>query len=129
MSKFDLVKQYLFEMEIPIMHADPANELVIVTLEEKGLNNLVLDCEPPLLVVEQVIMKVPDNPKDLFKNLLKWNRNLVHGSFCLDDNGELIIFRDALELENLDRNELEATIRALELAMAEHAGAFLQYAK
>ena len=128
-EKFDLVKQYLFEMEIPIISEDRAEELVVVDNEDDGIKNLVIDCEEPILVLEQMIMKVPQNPGNLFKRLLQMNRELVHGAFVLDENAELVIFRDTLQLENLDRNELEASIQALGLAMAEYSSEMLSYAK
>jgi hypothetical protein len=65
-------------------------------------------------------MLVPSEPKDLFKRLLQINRELVHGAFVMDIDGEYILFRDTLQLENLDRNELEASIHALSLALAEY---------
>ncbi len=129
MGKFDLVKQYLFEMEIPIVNEDLAEELVVVDDEDNGIKNLMIDCEDPILVMEQIIMKVPQDPGDLFKRLLQMNRNLVHGAFVLDENAEFILFRDTLQLENLDRNELEATIHALSLALAEYSSELLAYSK
>ncbi|MCK5507840.1 MAG: YbjN domain-containing protein, partial [Desulfobacterales bacterium] len=128
-GKFDLVKQYLFEMEIPIISEDRAEELVVVDNEDDGIKNLVIDCEEPILVLEQIIMKVPQDPGNLFKRLLQMNRDLVHGAFVLDENAELVIFRDTLQLENLDRNELEASIHALSLALAEYSSELLSYAK
>ena len=46
---------------------------------------------------------------DTFKELLKKNRELVHGAFALDDSGKKVIFRDTLQLENLDMNELQGS--------------------
>jgi hypothetical protein len=129
MSKFDLVKQYLFEIGIAVTSEDAGEELVVVEDEENGIKNLVIDCEDPLLVIEQVVMKVPAAPGDLFERLLKWNREVVHGAFVLDEAGEMIIFRDTLQLENLDRNELEASIRSLGLALAEYSSELLNYAR
>ena len=128
-ERFDLVKQYLFEMEIPVVSEDPAKELVVVDKEEDGIKNLMIDCEEPILVLEQIIMKVPQAPGDMFKRLLQMNRDLVHGAFVLNENAELLLFRDTLQLENLDRNELEASIQALSLALAEYSSELLNYAK
>jgi hypothetical protein len=128
-EKFDLVKQYLLEMEIPIVSEDPAEKLVVVDDEDNGIKNLVIDCEEPILVLEQIIMKVPQDPGNMFKRLLQMNRDLVHGAFVLDENAELVLFRDTLQLENLDRNELEASIQALGLALAEYSSELLSYAK
>ena len=128
-QKFDLVKQYLFDMQIPIISEDPEEELVVVEDEENGIKNLMIDCEEPILIIEQVIMMVPQNPKDLFKRLLQMNRGLVHGAFVLNEGADIILFRDTLQLENLDRNELEGSIQALGLALAEYSTELLDYAK
>ena len=128
-EKFDLVKQYLAELEIPVVDEDAAEELVVVEDEENGIKNLIIDCEDPILVIEQVIMPVPAEPGDLYRKLLQWNRELVHGAFVLDEECKFIIFRDTLQLQNLDRNELEASVRALGLALAEYSSDLLKYAK
>lgn len=127
-EKFELVKSYLHEIGLPIVGEEPGEEIVIVDDDENGIKNLIIDCEDPIVIMEQVIMKVPSSPiQDLFKRLLQMNRQLVHGAFVLDDAGETIIFRDTLQLENLDRNELEASIQALSLALAEFSGELLGY--
>lgn len=128
-EKFDQVKQYLFDMEISIISEDPAEELVVVDDEENGIKNLMIDCEEPILILEQIIMKVPQDAGDLFRRLLQMNRNLVHGAFVLDENAEFILFRDTLQVENLDRNELEASIHALSLALAEYSSELLGFAE
>jgi hypothetical protein len=128
-DKFELVKQYLFELEIPVVSEDPAEQLVVVDDEENGIKNLILDCEDPILIIEQVIMAVPGEPGDLFKRLLQINRELVHGAFVLDDEVKHVIFRDTLQLENLDRNELEGSIHSLSLALGENSAELLGYAK
>lgn len=128
-EKFELVKDYLHDIGVSVISEDPAEELVVVENEELGIKNLVVDCEEPILVIEQVIMKVPPDPGDLFKRLLQMNRELVHGAFVLDEGGEVILFRDTLQLENLDRNELEGSIQALGLGLAEYSGELLGYAK
>jgi len=128
-EKFNRVKEYLMEMGMPIVSEDAAEELVIVEDEEKGIKNLIIDCEDSILVLEQVVIPVPSDPGDIYVKLLKMNRNLVHGAFAMDEDQEYIIFRDTLCLENLDRNELEGSIQALELAMAEYGIELLSYLK
>ena len=128
-DKFELVKQYLFEMKMDIIDEDEAEELVVVEDEGNGIKNLIIDCEAPIVILEQVIMKVPvAKTETFFKRLLQMNRNLVHGAFVLDEDGDLILFRDTLQLENLDRNELEGSIHALSLALTEYGQELLEYA-
>ncbi len=123
------VKDYLDELELSISSEDEAEELVVIDDEEKGIKNLIIDCEDPVLVLEQVIMDVPQTTDDFFKRLLQMNRTLVHGAFVLDDEGKKVIFRDTLQLENLDKNELESSINALSIALAEYAGELIEFSK
>ena len=127
-EKFETVKEYLHEIDIAIVDENTDEELVVVEDEENGIKNLIIDCEEPIIVLEQVIMNVPGDAKDLFKRLLQMNRNLVHGAFVLDEDGKVVIFRDTLQLENLDRNELEGSIHALSLALSEYGTELLEYA-
>jgi len=127
LEKFELVKSYLFELELPIVKEDEAEELVVISDEENGITNFIIDCEDPILIMEQVIMDTPEEPGDFFKRLLQMNRDLVHGAFVLDETAEKVIFRDTLQLENLDQNELEGSINALSLALAEFSTELLSY--
>jgi hypothetical protein len=123
------VKGYLQELEFSISSEDVAEELVVIDDEENGIKNLIIDCEDPVLVLEQVIMDVPQKTDDFFKRLLQMNRTLVHGAFVLDEEGKNVIFRDTLQLEDLDKNELEGSINALSIALAEYAGELIEFNK
>ena len=128
MSKnLDLVKGYLLDIDMKIVSENEAEELVIVEDEENGIRNLIIDCEPPIVILEQLIMDVPEDAGDFLKRLLQMNRTMVHGAFVLDEEGNRVLFRDTLQLENLDRNELEGSIQALELALAENGAELLEY--
>ena len=127
-ENLDLVKGYLLDIDLNIVSEDETEELVVVEDEENGIRNLVIDCEPPIVILEQLIMDAPKVPGEFFKRLLQMNRTMVHGAFVLDDeDGRRVIFRDTLQLENLDRNELEGSIRSLELALAENGTELLEY--
>ncbi|MCP4262603.1 MAG: YbjN domain-containing protein [Planctomycetes bacterium] len=123
------VKNYLLDLDLKIVDENESEELVVVEDEDAGIRNLVIDCEPPIVVLEQLIMEVPGDSGKLFKRLLQMNRSLVHGAFALDEEGKFLFFRDTLQLENLDRNELEGSIRALSLGLAENGAELLEFAK
>ena len=57
------------------------------------------------------------------------HRDIVHGAFVLDESGEKVIFRDTLQLENLDLNELEGTINSLSLLLSEYSEQILEFSK
>ena len=126
-ENFNLVKNYLLDLDLKIVDENESEELFIVEDEENGIRNLVVDCEPPIVVLEQLIMEVPKESGDLFKRLLQMNRSLVHGAFVLDEEGKHLFFRDTLQLANLDCNELEGSIRALSLGLAENGAELLEY--
>ncbi len=128
-EKFELVKSYLADLDLTITDENEAEELVVVDDEDGGIKNLIIDCEAPIIILEQLILPVPQQPGDLFRRLLQINRTLVHGAFVLDEDGKYIFFRDTLQLENIDRNELEGSVRALSLALAENGEELLKYAR
>jgi hypothetical protein len=126
---FEKVKNYLIELNLHITSEDEEKELLIVNDESLGIKNMIIDCEEPILVFEQLIMDAPVKSGDLFKRLLQMNRHLIHGAFVLDDQAKYILFRDTLELENLDKNELDGSIKALTLALAENSSELLSFNK
>lgn len=128
MSDFETVKNYLLDMGFVPEFVNPEEELVVISDEERGIKHLVIDCENPILIMEQVILQLPEN-SDAHKRLLQINRSLVHGAFTLDDEGKTLLFRDTLQLANLDRNELEGSIDALSLALAEYGEELLAFAR
>lgn len=123
------VKDFLQDLELFPQEEDEAEELVVVTDEDRGIHQLIIDCEDPILILEQAIMPAPEQPGDLYRRLLEMNRDLIHGAFVLDAETGTILFRDTLRLDTLDRAELEGSINALGLALAENADELLSYTK
>ncbi|MCH8156705.1 MAG: YbjN domain-containing protein [Nitrospinae bacterium] len=129
MADFEKVKDFLLDMGFVMSHEDAQEELVVIDDEERAIKNLVIDCEAPILILEQVIMPMPPDSSDFCKRLLQINRTLVHGAFVLNEEGTMLLFRDTLQLENLDRNELEGSIDALSLALAEYGGELVSFVR
>lgn len=130
MTHFEQVKAYLQELEFSITKEEPSQELVVIDDEDQGINHLVIDCEDPILILEQFIFEIKKAPQvNVLKRLLQLNRTLVHGAFVIDDSGTKVLFRDTLQLENLDLNELEGSINALSVAMAENVDELISLAK
>jgi hypothetical protein len=81
---------------------------------------LILRIEPPLVVVRVHIGDVNGGTEEtaLFRKLLELNaRQLVHAAYGLDEGH--IVLSSALELENLDFNELQATLDEIDMALAQ----------
>ena len=128
-EQLETVKGHLLDLGLTITGENEADDLVVVDDEDNGIKQLVIDCEPPIVILEQLIGDVPAEPGDLFARLLQMNNTLVHGAFALDETGRRIFYRDTLQLANLDLNELEGSIRALSLALAENGAELLAYWK
>lgn len=126
---FSKVREYLLELNISIIRELPEEDLLVVEHEEAGIVNLVLIVTDPILIMEQHLFTLKDDTSDVYKKLLKKNRELVHGAFALDDSERKVIFRDTLQLENLDLNELEGSFKALELLMSEYSEELLAFSK
>ena len=95
-----------------------------------GLPPVALRVDPPLVVLRVHIgdLQKGADSTALFRRLLELNaRQLVHTSYGLDD--EHVVLTSALELENLDYNELQATLDEIDVALAQHVGELARLAK
>jgi len=129
MSDFNTVKDYVLELGFAISKEIPDEEILIINDEERGIQSLVIDCEDTVLVVEQLILKLDSAASTVtYKRLLQINRDLVFGAFVLNEEGDSLLYRNTLALANLDLNELESTINALSLGLAENGEELLSFA-
>lgn len=126
---FEKVKSFITELEYEIVTENTADELMVVDKEEEGIKNLILDCEEDILLIEGFLFEVKEQNPAMLTWLLKENRNLIHGAFVLDDTGKKVLFRDTLQLENLDLNELEASLNSLQLLLSEHMNQIIEFSK
>lgn len=128
MDAFKKVKDYLLQLDYNIIEEDLQEELFVVENEDAGVNRLIVDCEDPILIIEYPIFKPLNDKPEMYKALLEKNREIIHGAFAITNEG-MVIFRDTLQLENLDLNELEGTLESLELLLAEYAGQLIEFSK
>ena len=122
---FSKIVEYAATLGLDIIHKDEKEELIVVSNEDKGIYNLIIDCEETILIFEQLIYGISKHSEKHFLRLLQMNRTLIHGAFVVDEEGKQVIFRDTLQLENLDFNEFEGTINALSLGLAEYSNELL----
>ena len=126
-NHFQKIKEYLVDLDYEIKVEDGENGLFVIEREDEGIYNLILDCEDPILIMEQFLFEVKNETPELYKKLLIKNRDIVHGAFVLDENK--VSFRDTLQIENLDRNELEGSINSLSLLMTEYNRELIEFSK
>ena len=129
MDNFEKVKHYLMELNYDITFEDEAEELVLVDKEDEGIKNMVIDCEDPILIIEQFLFNIAEESMELYRSLLQKNREIVHGAFVIDESGERVLFRDTLQLDTLDIEELEASMTSLTLLFNEYYEELIAFSK
>lgn len=128
MSHFEKVKGYLLDLGHDILQEFPEEGMFVIQNPDHAINNMVIDCEEGLLLIEQKILEVNVDKPVLFKKILQANRGMLFGAFVLDDTAKNLIYRDTLELDNLDQNELEGSLTALTMGLVENMDLLMEIA-
>ena len=83
---------------------------------------VVVSLSPPLVIFRAGIGTVPEGDHarlKLYQTLLELNAaDLVHGAYGLEGNEVILV--DALELQDLDYSEFQASLESLSLAVTSH---------
>jgi len=128
-SYFEKVKDYLLELDFAIVSEDEGEGMFVVEKEEEGMTNVVLIVADPIVIVEQYLFELKQDSEETFKKLLIKNRDIIHGAFALDDSAKKVLFRNTHECENLDLNEIEATLNSLALLLSEYTDELIAFSK
>jgi hypothetical protein len=129
MSHFEKVKGYLTELEYSIIHEDRENEVFVVESIEDGIANLMIGVADPIIIIEQYLFDLNTNKGEVSQKLLMKNRDIVAGAFVMDDDGTKVLFRDTLQIETLDFEELEGSLTSLSLLLSEYTDEIISYSK
>ncbi|WP_299317130.1 molecular chaperone Tir [Maribacter sp. BPC-D8] len=128
-NHFNITRDYLLQLNFNIVKENRADGILVVEKEDSGIKNLILGVSPPILIMEQFIFSVHNQSEKIFKNLLQKNRDIIHGAFVLDETANRVIFRDTLQIENMDLNEFEASLNSLSLLMSEYSDQIIEFSK
>ncbi len=128
-NNFSKIKNYILELGLNISLEKEDDQILVIQDENLGIKNLVIGCADPILIMEQHILDVKNANKEVFQELLQKNRDIVHGAFVLDETGGKVIFRDTLQIENLDKNELEGSINSLTMLLSEYGSKLIEFSK
>ena len=126
---FEKVKSFVLDLDLTISYQSEEDEVLVIEDDAAGISNLVLACADPILIMEQYLFELKHASADVLQNLLQKNRDIVHGAFALDETGKKVIFRDTLQIENLDMNELEGSINSLGLLLSEYSDELIKFSK
>jgi hypothetical protein len=126
---FDRVKNYLIDLDYNITYESAEEEVFVVENPDAGIHNLVIAIADPILIMEQYLFELREGKPEVFQKLLVKNRDIVHGAFALDESGKKVVFRDTLQLENIDLNEIEGSVNSLELLLSEYSDELIEFSK
>ena len=121
------VKEYLNELNYSIIGENESEGFLMIDKEDEGIKNMVIVVDDPILIMEQLIFKVKGDDVNMYKSLLQKNQDILHGAFVLNETGDSVIFRDTLQVENLDLNELAGSLNSLSLLMSEYAEQIIKF--
>lgn len=128
-TNFIKVGEFLLDLGFAIVDQDSEAEVYIVKKESDGIVNLFIGVADPIIIIEQYLFSLNGDSPEVYKNLLIKNRDIIHGAFTLDEEGNKVIFRDTLQVENLDLNELEGTLNSLSLLLNEYSEELIEFSK
>ena len=126
---YTTVKSYLQNLQVEIQQENQKDGIFIVSNESEGIFNLIICVAYPIVIFEQFIFEIKEEGHQVYKSLLQKNRDIIHGAFVLDDTGKKVIFRDSLQIENLDQNEFGATINSLSVLLSEYSEQIINFSK
>jgi len=128
-DNFLKVKDYILELSYDITFEDENDGVLVINKSSEGINNMVIGVADPIVIIEQFLFEIGKDEKDVYKSLLVKNRDIIHGAFVVDPESNKVIFRDTLQLENLDLNEIEATLNSLALLLSEYTDEIIEFSK
>jgi hypothetical protein len=113
MATRDEIEHYLIQTGHPFETID-TNTWVV-----RDAANIVISYASPIVIFRAKLMDLPQQRREaFFRLLLELNASeMVHGAYGLENHSIVLI--DTLQAEHLDLNELQGTLDALLLAIAQ----------
>jgi hypothetical protein len=127
MSIKEKIDGYL--IKLGLSYRELAENTWIINDDEKGLENVVVIAEDPLVIIRVKVMDCPEtNREEFYKMLLKLNaEDLIHGAYALE--GTNVIVLDTLEGATMDVEEFQASLDAIGMALSQHYQVLSKYRK
>ena len=113
------VEGYLIRMGVT--YQDLGRRTWMIRDSEDAVDNLVVTLNDPVIVFSVKLSDIPEgcDRLKLYEELLRLNASeMLHGAYGI--TGNAIVATDTLQAENLDFNEFQASVDALNLAITSH---------
>jgi hypothetical protein len=107
-------------INLGITYEEVAERTWVLHDPEKGLEQVAIAVDEPLVVIRVNVMQAPqENREEFYRTLLSLNASdLVHGAYALE--GDEVLLIDTLQHESMDLEDFQASLDAVSLALTEH---------
>jgi len=117
MRTHDEIEGFLIELELPYERLSEG--MWVLHDAESHMQNVVAYVTDTILNFRVKLFDLPESTDTLFRKLLELNASeMVHGAYGVEENA--VVITGALELENLDINEVQAAIDSFSVAISTH---------
>ena len=128
MATIEDVQAYLERLDGGVS-ADEVEPGLWVLSPEDGGGQIVVNFTPPVVVLRVNVMELPKDESRrsaLMTKLLELNaKELLHGSYGIEETR--VVLTEALQIENLDFSELQASVDSIAMALGSHLAALAPY--
>lgn len=129
MNTIETIEDFALRLDCKILYKDEQSGILKIDNQADGIHNLILGYAPPILIMEQYLFTFREGNIDMFKKLLQKNRDTIHGAFVISEEGNRVLFRYTMQLQNLDFNEFESALNSLGLLVSEFSQQIIDFSK
>src|SRR5688572_20001 len=129
MKHFETIEEFALRLNCRILYKDAQNGILKIHNQPDGINNLILGIAPPILIMKQFLFSFREGNLDMFKKLLQKNRDTIRGAFVINEEGDRVLFRYTMQIQNIDFNEFEGALNSLGLLLSEFSDEIIEFSK
>ena len=129
MSHLDTIENFALRLDCRILYKNAQDGILKIDNPADGIHNLILGIAPPILIMEQFLFSFRQDNLDMFKKLLQKNRDTIHGAFVINEEGDRVLFRYTMQLQNIDFHEFESALNSLGLLLSEFSQQIIDFSK
>lgn len=129
MNYLETIEEFAVRLNCRILYKNEQNGILKIDNQPDGIHNLILGVAPPILIMEQFLFSFREGNTEMFKKLLKKNRDMLHGAFVITEEGDRVLFRYTMQLQNIDFNEFEGALNSLGLLLSEFSQQIIDFSK
>lgn len=129
MNTIETIEDFALRLGCKILYKNEQSGILKIDNEGDGIHNLILGVAPPILIMEQFLFSFREDNMDMFKRMLQKNRDTIHGAFVVSEEGNRVLFRYTMQLQNLDFNEFESALNSLGLLLSEFSQQIIDFSK